>query len=416
MAGFSNSLLAQINSPYSRYGLGDAVSGQNVANRGMGNISAAFSDVQSINFNNPASYARLKVVTFDVGVEYENRRLRESNTSQDFRSSYITPSYLQVGIPISKKKIFWGMNLGLRPLTRINYNLFERTRIPGIDSVEYKYVGNGGSYQTYLGTGVGGKYWSVGVNAGYMFGNKQYNTLISFSNDTISYQKANYADTTRFGDIFLQMGAQVIIPLNKKSVLKLGAYGQLENNLNAKRDLSRITFDYDANSGIIMIDSVYRENDEKGTVVTPAVLGVGIIYEQEDKFLVGVDYTSTKWSQYSYYNQPDAVQDTWRLHVGAQYTPDITGKKYWSRVTYRLGGWTGPDYITINNNLNQWAVSAGLGLPIRRNVYTNQYTVLNTSMEWGARGSKQNSLRENFFRLSVGFCLSDIWFLKTKYD
>ena len=44
---------AQVNSPYSRYGLGDYYNSRNVANRGMGGLSAATFDYRSVNFLNP---------------------------------------------------------------------------------------------------------------------------------------------------------------------------------------------------------------------------------------------------------------------------------------------------------------------------------------------------------------------------
>ena len=48
-------VLAQDNSPYSRYGIGDLVPSTNIANRSMGGISAGYTDYLSVNFNNPAS-------------------------------------------------------------------------------------------------------------------------------------------------------------------------------------------------------------------------------------------------------------------------------------------------------------------------------------------------------------------------
>ena len=55
-------LKAQINSPFSRYGVGNEVyNSQNAANQGMGGLTAAYTPNmkgafgQSINFNNPAS-------------------------------------------------------------------------------------------------------------------------------------------------------------------------------------------------------------------------------------------------------------------------------------------------------------------------------------------------------------------------
>src|SRR5437868_6083132 len=54
-------LRAQDNSPYSRYGLGNEYPRMNVINRGMGGVTAGYTDIFSINYNNPASYAGFQV-------------------------------------------------------------------------------------------------------------------------------------------------------------------------------------------------------------------------------------------------------------------------------------------------------------------------------------------------------------------
>ena len=111
---------SQENSPYSRYGLGDLTPAQNNLNRAMGGIATAFGDYSTVNFTNPASYAELKITSLDIGLDYTSRTLRALNPPRKFNSSYLIPSYLQLGLPLSKKRN-WGMNLGLRPVTRINY-------------------------------------------------------------------------------------------------------------------------------------------------------------------------------------------------------------------------------------------------------------------------------------------------------
>src|SRR5688500_524568 len=63
------------NSPYSRYGLGDQLPSQNIMSRGIGGVSAAYADIISVNFTNPASYSKLKRATLDFGVEYDSRTL-----------------------------------------------------------------------------------------------------------------------------------------------------------------------------------------------------------------------------------------------------------------------------------------------------------------------------------------------------
>ncbi|MFN5475353.1 MAG: hypothetical protein ACK484_02080, partial [Sphingobacteriales bacterium] len=198
---------AQDNSPYSRYGIGDVLPQTNVLNRAMGGMSLAYWDLQSINFNNPASYARLKLTTFDVGLEYDQRTLRATNTTSSYKSRNLVPTYLNIGFPLSKKKS-WGMNLGFKPVTRISYDVISNTRLSNIDSVSYRYYGTGGSTQAFIGLAGGTRNFSFGINAGYMFGNKHYGTQMSFVSDSIRYQKANYTDSTNFGGLFVKAGLQ----------------------------------------------------------------------------------------------------------------------------------------------------------------------------------------------------------------
>ncbi|MGZ5190946.1 MAG: hypothetical protein ACXWCZ_07975, partial [Flavisolibacter sp.] len=140
------------NSPYSRYGLGDILPSQNVLNRGMGGVAAAYSDFHTVNFVNPASYSKLKYTTFDVGLGLNNRTLKALDPPRKFTSTSPIISYLQLGIPLSLKKD-WGMNFGLRPLTKIIYKVERNERIDGIDSLNTLFEGNGGAYEVYGGTG-----------------------------------------------------------------------------------------------------------------------------------------------------------------------------------------------------------------------------------------------------------------------
>lgn len=410
----SLTLQAQENSPYSRFGLGDQLSGQNILNRAMGGLSIPYNDYQSVNFINPATYARLKVTTLDVGVDFSSRTLRTTEPVQKYTSRYMIPSYVQLGMPLSKKGN-WGMNFGIRPLTRINYNLRSSGRISGIDSVAYNYIGNGGSYQAFVGTGIGTKNFSVGVNGGYRFGNKLYNTRVLILNDTVPYQKTNSADTTRFGGLFLEAGLLWRIHLGKKTWLRVGANGSLSNKLNAVRDLSRETFEYSATNGVDVLDSVYKATGQEGTIIYPSSYGFGLMLEVEDKWGIGAELNTTSWSQYRYYDKPDNLRDNWTFRFGAQLLPNPIGKNYWSKVAYRVGFSYGPDPISVAD-LNQYLISAGVTLPVRRNFYTNQYTSINLAVEAGARGNNNMAMRESLVRVSMGLNLSDLWFTPRKYD
>jgi hypothetical protein len=83
-----------------------------------------------------------------------------------------------------------------------------------------------------------------------------------------------------------------------------------------------------------------------------------------------------------------------------------------------LGFFYGPDYINVNSNRPEYGISLGAGFPLklRRNYYETQSSMLNAAIEIGSRGNRQNNLRENLVRISIGAALSDIWFRRAKYD
>ncbi len=141
---------------------------------------------------------------------------------------------------------------------------------------------------------------------------------------------------------------------DKKHWLRFGAYGNLKQTLNAKKDYVAETFEYNSNTGAAdTIDVAYRETAVKGDIIYPSMFGVGILFDRLEKWQIGVDYVQQKWSQYSYYGAKDSVQDAWQLKIGAQLTPS-GGKNYWNFVSYRAGFQFGQDYIKVDQDLPTW--------------------------------------------------------------
>ena len=406
---------AQENSPYSRYGLGDPIPQQNILNRALGGVSTAYADYSSVNFANPASYAELKITSFDIGLDYNSRTLRALNPPRRFKSSYLIPSYFQLGLPLSKTKN-WGMNLGLRPISRINYDILVSKRLPGIDSVRYSYQGNGGTYQAFTGLGYGNKHFNIGFNVGYMFGNKEYASRVNFINDSIAYKASNSSDSTRFGGIFFNAGIQYKIKINEKVTLRLGAHGNLQTTMKATRNITRQTIEFSPNTGVVPVDSIFTGQNESGTIIHPSSWGAGFVLHHETSWLFGGEINFGNWSDYRYYGAPDNLVDSWTARLGAQILPNYKSDNYFSRVAYRVGASFGPDNVKLNRTIPQYSFTFGAGFPVRRNVYTNQYTTINTAFEIGFRGNKDNDIRESLFRVSLGLNLSDIWFNKPKYQ
>ena len=430
--GFQTVVLAQENSPYSRYGLGDLAPNHNIFTRGMGGVSAANVDFQSINFVNPALLGSIPKTIFDIGSEVDIRTLKSANPVKKFSATNTIFSYLQLGFPLTtekmrKKDIFWGMNFGLKPVTKINYKISNTSR--GVDSTYTLYEGSGGLNQAFIGTGLKIKNLSFGINAGYMFGNKDYSARRIFINDTVDYKKSNTQKQATFGGLLVTAGLQYEVVLNKDKTkeypktLRIGAYGNLQQKLNAKLDVFSETFDYDGNSGTYRIDSVYEKRDLKGKIEYPSSFGTGFTYSDEH-WLFGADYEMTNWSKYRYYGEADLVQNNWVIRVGGQYYPakvNTPVKKYFNFIRYRAGFYYGPDYIKINSNRPDYAVTFGTGMPLsslQRLGYNpeSRLVMLNTALEIGGRGDKKTNLRENTVRFSIGVSMTADWFLKRKYN
>ncbi len=422
-------LLAQENSPFSRYGAGDLVPNQNATSRAMGGITAGFQDNLGINFANPASFYNINFTTFDIGGEVSGRTLKTATPVQKYNAKNALINYVVLGFPLTtekmqKKGIGWALALGLKPISRINYKVQENKRITNIDSAQYLYEGQGGINQFFFGTSIGSKKFSFGINAGVQFGNRQLESSIELINDTVEYYKGLFSSSTTFNSAFLQVGAQYNIPINKKknSNLRLGATALLKQNLSASQDVDKYTFGFDPISGNLKLDSVFEEKGISGKVVLPAQYVFGLTYS-DDHWTVGADIEMAKWSQYRFYGTSEPLRDVFKLRIGGQYYPanaNTSVRKYWSFVKYRAGLYYGPDYVKLSKDRNELGVTFGASLPLtnlQRTFYNSDIVLLNAGVEFANRGDlKVDNLKENVTRFTIGVSMNARWFIKRKYD
>src|ERR1043165_2953668 len=105
------------NDPYSRYGIGEPISGTNILNRGMGYATTAFQNSASINTENPASYPSLRLTTYEAGFVGGVRNILADNKTYGTGSASL--AYLRVGVPLGKHA---GMAFGLQPQSHIFYH------------------------------------------------------------------------------------------------------------------------------------------------------------------------------------------------------------------------------------------------------------------------------------------------------
>ncbi len=431
---------AQQNSPFTRYGIGELYMSQHAVSRSLGGLSAAYADGlnnnvgQSVNFNNPATYSSLYLVTLDLGVTIDSRTLISNNPAAKFTSNYFLPSYLAVGIPLNRVK-GWGMAFGLKPVSNINYSIENRARTAG-DSLLTNYQGSGGLNQFFVGFSKKWKSLSAGFNTGYNFGRKEISTRKLFLNDTVSYYQSLTSVSTNFSGVFLSGGLQYEFSVGKKVsietkttdnyLLRFGLTGTIQQKMNASQTQIRETYITGTN-GDIKIDSISEQHDVKGQVVLPSTYAAGVTLHKTsttprgifEVWSIGLEYTATQWTKFRFYDQPDKLSDSWQYKLGVQFAADPgSGQSYWGNVNFRTGVYYGKDYINPDGaGLKQYGVSLGAGLPIKKwSSYNQQFTVLNTAVQFGKRGSSVNNVTENYFQFTLGMSLSDLWFVKRKYD
>jgi hypothetical protein len=271
--------------------------------------------------------------------------------------------------------------------------------------------------------------FSIGANSGLTFGRKETDTRIIFISDSADdYAQSNSATITTYNKAFLNAGMQYQFKVGKSSYLRLGATANFKQSLKASQDLVRETFQYTSTGTTVRIDSISETKDRRGSIELPATYTAGILLQTNvkdrtgnilDKSSIGVEYETSKWTDYRFYNTADALTDAWQLRIGASLTPyPLSVASYWNRVNFRTGFYIGRDRVLVDNkNLPVVGFTVGAGLPIRKwRSYDNQYTIINTALEIGKRGNKENIITENFFRVSFGLALSDIWFIKRRYD
>ena len=426
LAAFPLFCFAQLNSPYSRYGTGNLIRQANIANRGMGGISAAYSDPTSINTVNPASYSDLIYSTLDLGLEYDGLNLKSTNPQGSFKSNNGMVPYLEFGFPLlrgnkkaQKNKVAWGMVFGLKPISKINYKIQNTTL--STDSSATTYEGSGGINEAFLGTGIRLNNFRIGFNTGYLFGDKTYDTRVIFtgSADPSYYYKTHYGSSTHFGGIFLDAGAQYSIRLKKNSALNLRVYTTLKKKYNGNKEDLLETYDFNAqNDAPQAIDTVSYTSHQKGKVQMPATFGAGLVYNNEH-LLVGADFETTQWDNYTFFNQKDFIKNSWNAKIGLQYLPATSSSTgYFNFVKYRAGFSFGEDYIDVEKSLPTYTVSVGGSFPLKlkHSFYDHQYSIMNFTFEYLNRGNNSNTLTENMYKVSLGFSLSDIWFIRQKYQ
>jgi hypothetical protein len=401
----------RISSPYSRYGIGDMQNNKYLRNISMGGISYAFRSPYCVNYANPASYTALDTMSFVFETGVYSNLVQLSSEALSQKSNYTSLACIVFGFPVTK---WWGASIGLLPYSSVGYKISDSAQIDNIGKTKYLYEGSGGVNQFYIGNAFKIiKNLSVGFNVAYLFGSLDKTNTVFFP-DSINSFDLRLLNSRRVNDFQFTYGLQY--QKSFKNGIKIGA-GLVYNartNLSAKQDSLAYRF-FSTSSGVESIkDTLINSNNTKGKLVLPQGLGGGITIGKTDHWLVGIDYQFQNWENYSSFGEKDSLKNSWMVSFGAEFTPKNSAVSgYFKKVHYRIGARYNQTYLQLRNNqLAEYAVSFGLGLPLKRSK-----TAINLGFELGERGTTQDNLiKEKFGRVILNLSICEPWFIKRRFD
>jgi hypothetical protein len=431
LASISVNAQVTTQSPYSRYGIGNLRGSLLPQYRAMGGISTAVNKptgYNTINMQNPASYAGITLTTIDVGMSGTITNLTRGDESN--RSFNGTLSHLALAFPVTSHS---ALSFGILPYSELGYNYAQKSTItsgsgmgnPATQNVTSLYSGEGGLTKAYFGYGYRiGENFRIGANVEYLFGNLIENRDLQFADDGVDDGVVEPSYGTRLqnknsvGGVTFSYGAQYDIHINSKMLVTLGYSGSSASTINSTRTFLATKYSYDGlEDGGVTLETVDSTGTGKSNLKLPLVHNFGIVFQKYNKWMIGADVRMGKWSDLRINGVDQGLQNSRGASIGGQITPDITSiNSYWSKVDYRLGFSYDKTYIKLtDNDVKQMALSFGLGLPLANS--RNAFYKLNFTTEFGRRGTMvTNDLRENYINLHLGFTINDRWFQRFKFD
>lgn len=281
------------NSPYSQFGLGILAEQSSGFNRGMNGLALGFHDGNQVNYLNPASYSRLDSVTFlfDVGMSGQITNFSENGTKRNIKQANF--EYVVAGFRLARHL---GMSFGLLPYSNVGYDYSTTGYVNSRNSVIYTntYSGSGGIHQVYAGLGWSPiKNFSIGVNAGYLWGTIDRSIQNSYSDSYANTLSKSYEAEVRSYNI--SAGLQYDLKLNKTDMLTLGVTYGLGHKIGGSPTCRVIS----TNTQTSVSDSLVLGGSSLKLAI-PHSFGAGFAYSHANKLRVGADYTLQKWSKVSF--------------------------------------------------------------------------------------------------------------------
>ena len=414
--GFDAIAQADVDSPYSLFGVGQVRDkSMNVRLKGMGGVSNAMFGGGMINAENPASYAKIDTLAFlfDAGLYFKTSTFSTSSLSE--RSNNASFDYVSMAFGLTP---WWKMALGVQPYSTSGYTMLVENTLPEVGATTTRFKGKGGLNQAFWCNAFKiGKHFAIGANAYYVFGNTQSETSLYFP-DSSYYIGARRSVDVMVRSFMFDYGMLFNTELDNDMQLSLGLTYTQKVKLKGEQTLFIRSFEEDMDTEVEYIIDTITNTTGTTRITMPQGFGFGVALQKGDNWSVGADFNWMQWSKFAREGVNDVLQDAWSVSAGAEFTPrHTTISGYFSRVTYRFGGFYEHGLICLegnddkSHNINKVGVTAGMSLPLPRTL-----SKVNLALEVGQYGTREGGLiQEHYAKMSVGISVFERWFMKRKY-
>ncbi|MFN8357113.1 MAG: hypothetical protein U0Y10_21845 [Spirosomataceae bacterium] len=394
------------NSPYTALGIGEQNSGAFAPNLSMGGAGVASANGIYINNLNPALLAWNRFTTFEVGMIGQSKTITESSKTQQTFGANL--HYIALSFPVATR---WTMSLKLMPYSYVDYEVRSIRAIPNTPNfAKYTNTGKGGLNKASITNGfMIGKSLFLGAEVGFLFGGidreSDSQTLL---NDGQDYRLV-LLDRTNYSGGFFKGGFAYRQKLHDKLFLNIGGTADLQTNVGAERLQTFEAYVGEKTVGVIGADTI--RNFANSHITLPASYRFGIGLEKPNKLQVSLDYTIRNWTKYrNFSNQAEYSQNGFTTNLGLAYTPNFLATTgFFKKTEYRFGlNYTRTPYTTPDGKpIDDYHATFGFGLPLR------DLSFINLGF---AVGQRNGTIKENYWRFTLGFTLNDRWFVRYRLE
>lgn len=407
---------ADVDSPYSLFGVGQVRDkAMNVRLKGMGGTSNAMFGIGMINSENPASYAKIDSLAFlfDAGFYFKTSTFSTASLSE--RSANASFDYVSMAFGLTS---WWKMALGVQPYSTAGYTMLVNSNKPDIGNYATRFKGSGGMNQAFVGTAFKlGKHFSIGANGYYVFGNTQTETTLYFPDSLYMIGSRRNLDLMVSSFMF-DYGLLFNTNLGSDMELSVGVTYTQPVKLRGKQTLFIRSIEESQDTEIeYVIDTLVNTTTVTKTQM-PQGIGVGMALQKNNRWTFAVDFNWMQWSKFAREGVTDALQDSWNVSAGFEFTPshsNISG--YFRKMSYRFGGFYEHGMINLLGNdgnaynINRLGATAGMSLPLPKT-----QSKVDVALEVGQYGTREGGLiQEHYAKVNVGIAVFEHWFMKRKY-